>query len=69
MAWEYKVVSIDSLIPEGGDHDIAVSKEASLNRKAKLSSSLEDNLNTLGTDGWELVSVFSEFCIFKKLAD
>ena len=68
MAWEYKVVSIDSLIPDGGDHDIAVSKDASQNRKEKLSNSLEDNLNSLGKDDWELVSVFSEFGIFKKLA-
>ena len=68
MAWEYKVASIDSLIPDQGDHDIAVSKDASQNRKEKLSNSLEDNLNILGKDDWELVSVFSEFGIFKKLA-
>jgi hypothetical protein len=67
MVWEYKVVSIDNLIPDQGDHDIAVSKQAAQNRKGKLSNSLEDNLNNLGKDGWELVSVFSEFGIFKKL--
>ncbi len=68
MSWEYKVVSIESLIPDEGDHDIAVSKQAAQNRKEKLSSSLEDSLNNLGKEGWELVSVFSEFGIFKKMA-
>lgn len=67
MGWEYKVVSIDNLIPNEGDHDIAVSKEAAKNRKLKLSNSFEDSLNSLGKDEWELVSVFSEFGIFKKL--
>ena len=66
MAWEYKVVSIESLIPDEGDHDIAVSKQAAQSRKDKLSNSMENSLNDLGKDGWELVSVFSEFGIFKK---
>ncbi len=68
MGWEYKVVSIDNLIPDEGDHDIAVSKQAAQNRKDKLSGSLQDNLNVLGKDNWELVSVFGEFGIFKKSA-
>lgn len=69
MTWEYKVVSIDNLIADQGDHDIAVSKEAAQNRKQKLSISFEDSLNNIGKEGWELVSVFSEFGIFKKLVN
>lgn len=69
MAWQYKVVSMDTLIPDSGDHDIAVSKEAAKNRKEKLSGNLEDNLNGIGRDGWELVSIFGEFGVFKKPAD
>ncbi|HSG30700.1 MAG TPA: DUF4177 domain-containing protein [Thermodesulfobacteriota bacterium] len=69
MPWEYKVVSIESLIPDDGDHDIAVSKQDAQNRKEKLSNNMQDSLNNLGNDGWELVSIFSDFGIFKKLAN
>ncbi len=60
---------MDNLISNQGDHDIAVSKEAAQLRKEKLSVSFEDSLNNIGKDGWELVSVFSEFGIFKKLVN
>jgi len=69
MKWTYKVISVDELFPEHVDHDIAVSKEAATTRRAKLGRGFEDNLNHLGTDGWELVSLIGEFGIFKKTKD
>ncbi|MEE9193496.1 MAG: hypothetical protein V3U21_03075 [Thermodesulfobacteriota bacterium] len=64
--WEYKVVTTDSLVQEPQNHDIAVSQEASNERKEFSKSSIEKSLNILGHDGWELISVLREFCIFKK---
>jgi len=64
--WEYKVVTTDSLVQEPQNHDIAVSLEASNERKEFSKSSIEKSLNILGHDGWELISVLREFCIFKK---
>lgn len=64
--WEYKVVTTDSLVQEPQNHDIAVSQEATNERKEYSKNSIEKSLNILGNDGWELISVLGEFCIFKK---
>jgi len=64
--WEYKVVTTDSLVQEPQNHDIAVSQEASNERKEFSKSIIEKSLNILGHDGWELISVLGDFCIFKK---
>ncbi len=64
--WEYKVVTTESLVQEPQNHDIAVSQEASNERRESSKSSIEKSLNKLGQDGWELISVLGEFCIFKK---
>ena len=64
--WEYKVVTTESLVQEPQNHDLAVSQEASNERRESSKSSIEKSLNKLGQDGWELISVLGEFCIFKK---
>lgn len=69
MKWIYKVEPVDNLIADRGDHDIAVSKDASSKRIANMANTFEDNLNAMGQIGWEMISVFSEFAIFKKPAD
>ncbi len=66
MKWDYKVVSIDKLFNETGDHDIAISKEAAASRRAKHGNGVEATLKELGEDSWELVSITGEFGIFKK---
>ena len=66
LEWEYKVVTTESLLQEPQNHDIAVSQEASNERRELSKSSIEKSLNKLGQDGWELISVLGEFCIFKK---
>lgn len=67
MKWAYKVVSIDELFEEDRDHDIAVSLQAAVNRRTKIGHNMEEALNKLGSEGWELVSIYGEFGIFKKL--
>ena len=69
MKWIYKVEPVDNLIADKGDHDIAVSRDASSKRKSTMANSFEDNLNAMGHDGWEMISTFAEFAIFKKPAD
>ncbi len=69
MKWLYKVEPLDNLVADKGDHDIAVSKDASNRRKAGMASSFEDSLNTMGSEGWEMIATFSEFAIFKKPAE
>lgn len=66
MKWDYKVISVDKLFHELGDHDIAVSKEAAAARRTKLGEGIEANLNNLGAESWELVTISGEFGIFKK---
>jgi predicted regulator of Ras-like GTPase activity (Roadblock/LC7/MglB family) len=66
MNWIYKVVTVDSLFKEGNDHDIAVSREVAIARRANAGESMEKALNELGKDSWELVSIQGEFGIFKK---
>ena len=68
MKWDYKVISVDKLFHENGDHDIAVSKDAASARRSKLSDSIESTLKKLGEESWELVTIAGEFGIFKKPA-
>lgn len=68
MKWVYKVEPVDNLIADKGDHDIAVSKDASSKRKMSMANSFEESLNTMGQDGWEMISTFAEFAVFKKPA-
>lgn len=64
--WEYKVIPTDSLLQVPQNHDIAVSQEANNERKESSKGSIQQSLNKLGHDGWELITVLGEFCIFKK---
>ena len=64
--WEYKVVATDSLLHVLQNHDIAVSQTASNERKESSKGSIQQSLNELGHDGWELITVLGEYCIFKK---
>lgn len=66
MTWDYKVVTVDKLFNESGDHDIAVSKEAASARRTKQGEGIESTLKELGGDSWELVTIIGEFGIFKK---
>lgn len=66
MSWEYKVVSTEELFPDQVDHDIAVSKQAASTRRSKLSGGLQGNLNRLGAEGWEFISIFGELAVFKR---
>lgn len=66
MTWDYKVVTVDKLFNESGDHDIAVSKEAASARRTKQGQGIESTLKELGGDSWELVTIIGEFGIFKK---
>ncbi len=64
--WDYKVISIEELFGGEENHDIAVSKEAATMRRSRVVEGLEGNLKKLGSDGWELVALISEFGVFKK---
>jgi len=66
MNWQYKIISVDELFPNQDDHDIAVSKHAAATRRAKIGKGFEQSLNLHGEQGWELISIFGEFGIFKK---
>ncbi len=66
MKWEYKVVNVNNLFHQSDNHDIAVSKEAAESRRAKIGVGLESELNRLGAQSWELVSLMGEFGVFKK---
>lgn len=69
MKWDYKVVSVDKLFHGSDDHDIAISKEAATARRSKVGQGVEQQLNDLGKDSWELVTVVGDFGIFKKPKD
>ena len=68
MKWDYKVISVDELFSENGDHDIAVSKDAASARRSKLGDGIESALKALGEESWELVTIAGEFGIFKRPA-
>lgn len=69
MKWDYKVVSVDKLFHGSDDHDIAISKEAATARRDKVGQGIEQILNNLGEESWELVTVVGDFGIFKKPKD
>jgi len=69
MKWDYKVVSVDKLFHGSDDHDIAISKEAATARRSKVGHGVEQTLNDLGNESWELVTVVGDFGIFKKPKD
>ncbi len=66
--WQYKVVSIDTLAKKPHDHDIAVYKEEADMRRENSRKNLEKSLESLGSQGWNLVTHLGEFAIFKKKA-
>jgi len=68
MKWDYKVVPVDKLFRSSNDHDIAVSKDAASTRRTTMGQGIEETLNELGKESWELVSILGEFGIFKKPA-
>ena len=68
MKWDYKVISVDQLFHENGDHDIAVSKDAATARRSKMGDGIESSLKKLGEESWELVTITGEFGIFKRPA-
>lgn len=66
MKWDYKIITLDALFPEQLDHDIAVSQKAATSRRSKMGKGLENNLKQQGAVGWELISIYGEYGIFKK---
>jgi len=66
MKWDYKVISVDKLFQGSDDHDIAVSRDAAASRRNKVGQGMENSLNQLGEESWELVTIAGEFGIFKK---
>jgi hypothetical protein len=68
MKWDYKIISVDTLFHSSNDHDIAVSKDAASTRRTTMGQGIEQTLNELGKDSWELVSIIGEFGVFKKPA-
>ena len=69
MKWDYKVVSVEKLFHGSDDHDIAISKEAATARRSKLGQGVQETLNQLGEESWELVTIVGDFGIFKKPKD
>lgn len=69
MNWEYKIIPIVELVSDTEDHDIAVSKQAASSRRSRIGKGMEQNLNQQGELGWELITIFGEFGIFKKPKD
>ncbi|MCH8028350.1 MAG: hypothetical protein IH874_00240 [Candidatus Dadabacteria bacterium] len=65
MKWIYKVVPVDDLLSED-DHDIAVSKKAAASRRERIGKGVEENLNNLGSEGWEFVHVIGDLGVFKR---
>ncbi len=66
MNWDYRVIPVDELFPEQDDHDIAVSKHAATNRRARMGRGFEQSLIKLGNEGWEFVNIVGDLGIFKK---
>ena len=67
MKWQYKVVLTKSLLQNNSDnHDIAVSVEEVNSIETKARANLETELNELGKDAWEFVTLIGNFGIFKK---
>lgn len=69
MKWDYKVIPVDKLFHDKGDHDIAVSKDAASARRSKAGEGMESTLRQLGEDSWEFVTIAGDFGIFKKPID
>ena len=69
MKWDYKVISVDKLFHDIGDHDIAVSKDAASARRSKAGEGMENTLRGLGEESWEFVTIAGDFGIFKKPID
>lgn len=66
MNWEYKVLSTNELLFANESHDIAVSQDAVNQQRESSKKELEKFLNSLGSEGWEFITVIGDFSIFKR---
>jgi len=64
--WQYKVALLKSLTGDPSDHNIDVSVEEGKSRMESARGGMENALNKLGEQGWELVGSFREFALLKK---
>ena len=64
--WEYKIVPLKKMVEDSSNHDIDVSVEKGKQKAEKSRTGMENTLNKLGDEGWELVVSYRDFAVLKK---
>ena len=65
MKFEYKIINLSN-INNHDSHDLNIYENKNKQNSQQLEKSLHDQINSLGKDGWELVSVYNNKCYFKR---
>lgn len=65
--WQYKVVPLKGMADEDpSNHSVDVSVEGGRAKAETRRGAMEQKLNELGKEGWELVCSLGEFALLKK---
>ncbi len=65
MKFEYKIISLSN-INNRDSHDLDIYENKNKQNSQQLEKGLHEQINSLGKEGWELVSVYNNNCYFKR---
>ena len=65
MKFEYKIINLSN-INNRDSHDLDIYENKNKQNSQQLEKGLHEQINSLGKEGWELVSVCNNNCYFKR---
>lgn len=66
MKFEYKIINLSN-INNRDSHDLDIYENKNKQNSQQLEKGLHEQINSLGKEGWELVSVYNNNYYFKRV--